>query len=219
MKNLARAAVTLSAIIGMAGMAAPVASADSTTPEPSPAASMAPETTPVTSDVPETAPATSDVPETAPATSNVPETAPATSDVPETAPAASDAPETTPAASDAPAAAPQVAPQGAPATSDAPETTPATSDAPAAAPQEAPQGAPKKGDHITIYYFKGDALLAQEYGPGDQANYLTKNSKGFSQPAQNELIKTGDIKPTVVGKKNVVPVEVEGSEQDQSKGH
>lgn len=142
--------------------------------------------------------------------------------------AASTTPEPTPATAPATAqeAAPATAPQAAPAT--APQATPATapeampaSDAPAAAPT-APQATPhhKKGkpDHITIYYFEGDALLAQEYGPGDQANYLTKDSKHFSQPAQNEVIKTGDIKPAVVGKHNTVPIEVEGSEQDQGEG-
>ncbi|MEO3768070.1 hypothetical protein [Streptomyces sp. B8F3] len=123
--------------------------------------------------------------------------------------AASTTPEPTPAA------APATAPEATPAT--APQATPA-SDAPAAAPT-APQATPHhqkaKPDHITIYYFEGDALLAQEYGPGDQANYLTKDSKHVSQPAQNEVIKTGDIKPAVVGKHNTVPIEVEGSEQDQ----
>lgn len=165
MKNLARAAATVGAIIGIAAMAAPAASAASTTPEPTPAtsAATAPEATPATA------------PEATPATA--PETAPAT------------APEATPA-SDAPAAAPT-------------------------APQATPHHKKAEPDHITIYYFEGDALLAQEYGPGDQANYLTKDSKHVSQPAQNEVIKTGDIKPAVVGKHNNVPIEVEGSEQDQ----
>lgn len=131
--------------------------------------------------------------------------------------AASTTPEPTPAtsAATAPEAAPATAPEATPAT--APQAAPA-SDAPAAAPT-APQATPHhqkgKPDHITIYYFEGEALLAQEYGPGDQANYLTKDSKHVTQPAQNEVIKTGDIKPSVVGKHNTVPVEVEGSEQDQ----
>ncbi|GAA2654892.1 hypothetical protein GCM10010400_09060 [Streptomyces aculeolatus] len=173
MKNLARAAATVGAIIGIAAMAAPAASAASTTPEPTPATAeaTAPEATPETSGA--TAPEAT--PETSEATA--PETTPATA--PEAAPA-----------SDAPAAAPT-------------------------APQATPHHQKAKPDHITIYYFEGDALLAQEYGPGDQANYLTKDSKHVSQPAQNEVIKTGDIKPAVVGKHNNVPIEVEGSEQDQ----
>ena len=157
MKNFARAAATVGAIIGIAAMAAPAASAASTTPEPTPATSAA------------------------------------------------TAPEATPAT--APQATPATAPQAAPA-SDAPAAAPT-------APQAAPHHQKAKPDHITIYYFEGDALLAQEYGPGDQANYLTKDSKHVSQPAQNEVIKTGDIKPAVVGKHNNVPIEVEGSEQDQ----
>ncbi|OEV02745.1 hypothetical protein [Streptomyces oceani] len=145
MKNLARAAATVGAIIGIAAFAAPVASAASTAPQATPA-------------------------------------------------------------SHAPAAAPQ-------------QTAPQQS-AQQATPQSAPQDSkshPAKAqiDDITVYYVQGDAVMAQENGPGDQANYLTKDSKHVSQPAQNEAIKTGDIKPSVVGKHNTVPVEVEGSEQDQ----
>lgn len=138
------------------------------------------------------------------AASTTPEPTPATS--------AATAPEATPAT--APEATPATAPQATPAT--APETAPATApEATPTAPQATPHHKKAEPDHITIYYFEGDALLAQEYGPGDQANYLTKDSKHVSQPAQNEVIKTGDIKPAVVGKHNNVPIEVEGSEQDQ----
>lgn len=69
-----------------------------------------------------------------------------------------------------------------------------------------------------VYIVFGDFLNAFESGPGNQAAYLNDNSEGLDQSAQNEKIETGDIKTQVSGEHNNVPVEVEGSEQDQGEG-
>ncbi|MBA0050097.1 hypothetical protein E0L36_04035 [Streptomyces sp. AJS327] len=68
---------------------------------------------------------------------------------------------------------------------------------------------------VNVYFVYGDSVFANERGPGDLAVPFVKNSRHVGQSTQNESIKTGNIKTKVHGKHNRVPVEVEGSEQDQ----
>ncbi len=77
---------------------------------------------------------------------------------------------------------------------------------------------PHRGASNNYYLILGDALFADESGPGDQSANLTKNSRDIKTEAQNEAISTGDIKTHVKGKGNTLPIEVEGSEQDQGEG-
>jgi hypothetical protein len=98
----------------------------------------------------------------------------------------------------------------------------AVSVAPAAS--AAAQAAPKAGAapvqhlHVHIHNFNvgdGDVQFASEFGPGNLANSLIKESEKARVAAQNEAIRTGDIEQSVHGKGNRAPFEIEGSEQDQ----
>ena len=79
-----------------------------------------------------------------------------------------------------------------------------------------PKTAPEKV--VIINFGDGDTQIVNEYGPGNLFANAVKNSKKVPVAAQNEAIRTGDIKSTVKGKNNTAPFEIEGSEQDQNEG-
>ncbi|MEU2081314.1 hypothetical protein ABZ569_05360 [Streptomyces albus] len=94
----------------------------------------------------------------------------------------------------------------------------AVSVAPAASAAGHGKGNTAPEDVINVYVGRGDAQFANEFGPGNLASNWVQNSKKVGVAAQNEAIRTGDIKNAAKGKGASAPFEIEGSEQDQNEG-